>query len=100
MQSVCAMGHANSCPCVGVSYRVGGRNHSRTFLPPLTPAAKPSPRSRCSAPLSNALVVIFQHGYTTCGEQSTARSSLYFSASDAGVLSIAGLWDEWNDITS
>jgi putative SOS response-associated peptidase YedK len=24
----------------------------------------------------------------------------YFSASDAGVLSIAGLWDEWNDITT
>jgi putative SOS response-associated peptidase YedK len=28
------------------------------------------------------------------------KQPYYFSASDAGVLSIAGLWDEWNDITS
>ena len=28
------------------------------------------------------------------------EAAYYFSASDAGVLSIAGLWDEWNDITS
>src|SRR5215472_11392548 len=53
------------------------KNHSKTFLPPLTltPAAKPSPRSRCFAPLSNALVALFQRRVTTSGEQSTARSS-------------------------
>jgi hypothetical protein len=28
------------------------------------------------------------------------EAAYYFSASDAGVLLIAGLWDEWNDITS
>jgi putative SOS response-associated peptidase YedK len=29
-----------------------------------------------------------------------AKQPYYFGASDAGVFSIAGLWDEWNDITS
>ena len=76
MQSASAMGHANLCPCVGAWCRAGGKNPSRRFLPRLTPAAKPSLRSRCFALLSNALVA------------------------DAGVLSIAGLWDEWKDITT
>jgi SOS response associated peptidase (SRAP) len=29
-----------------------------------------------------------------------AKQPPYFSAADGGVLSIAGLWDEWNDRTS
>jgi hypothetical protein len=75
MQSACAMGHASSCLCVGVSCRAGGRKRSRTFPPRLTPGAKPSPRSRCFAPLSNALGALFRHRVTTSGERSTARSS-------------------------
>jgi putative SOS response-associated peptidase YedK len=30
----------------------------------------------------------------------SARSPFYFSPADGGVLSIAGLWDEWNDRSS
>jgi putative SOS response-associated peptidase YedK len=61
-------------------------------------AAKPSPRSRCFAPPSNALVALFQRGYYEWRTINGAKQPYYFSAS--GVLSIAGLWDEWNDITS
>ena len=54
---------------------------SLTEVPePLTPAAKPSPRSRCIAPLSNALVALFQRQATTSGERSTVPSSATTSA--------------------
>jgi putative SOS response-associated peptidase YedK len=48
-------------------------------------------RTRCIIPASG-----YYEWRTINGE----KQPYYFSASDAGVLSIAGLWDEWNDITS
>ena len=50
-----------------------------------------SKRTRCIVPAS---------GYYEWRTINGAKQPYYFSASDAGVLSIAGLWDEWNDITS
>jgi putative SOS response-associated peptidase YedK len=48
-------------------------------------------RTRCIIPAS---------GYYEWQTINGAKQPYYFSASDAGVLSIAGLWGEWNDITS
>jgi putative SOS response-associated peptidase YedK len=48
-------------------------------------------RTRCIIPAS---------GYYEWRTINGVKQPNYFSASDAGVLSIAGLWDEWNDITS
>jgi putative SOS response-associated peptidase YedK len=48
-------------------------------------------RTRCIIPAS---------GYYEWRMINGAKQPYYFSASDAGVLSIAGVWDEWNDITS
>jgi putative SOS response-associated peptidase YedK len=48
-------------------------------------------RTRCIVPASS-----YYEWRTINGE----KWPYYFSASDAGVLSIASLWDEWNDITS
>ena len=48
-------------------------------------------RTRCIIPAS---------GYYEWRTVNGAKQPYYFSAFDAGVLSIAGLWDEWKDIES
>jgi putative SOS response-associated peptidase YedK len=48
-------------------------------------------RSRCIVPAS---------GYYEWKTINGAKQPFYFSAEDGGVLSIAGLWDEWNDRSS
>jgi putative SOS response-associated peptidase YedK len=48
-------------------------------------------RSRCIVPAS---------GYYEWKTIGGAKQPFYFSAADGGVLSIAGLWDEWNDRSS
>jgi putative SOS response-associated peptidase YedK len=48
-------------------------------------------RTRCIIPAS---------GYYEWRTVNGAKQPFYFSASDTGVLSIAGLWDEWKDIAS
>ena len=45
-------------------------------------------RTRCIIPVS---------GYYEWRTINGAKQPYYFSASGAGVFSIAGLWDEWND---
>ena len=50
-----------------------------------------SKRTRCIVPAS---------GYYEWRTINGAKQPYYFRASDASVLSIAGLCDEWNDITS
>jgi putative SOS response-associated peptidase YedK len=47
-------------------------------------------RSRCIVPAS---------GYYEWKTINGAKQQFYFSAADSSVLSIAGLWDEWNDRT-
>jgi putative SOS response-associated peptidase YedK len=39
-------------------------------------------------------------GYYEWKTINDTKQPFYFSAADGGVLSIAGLWDEWNDRTS
>jgi putative SOS response-associated peptidase YedK len=48
-------------------------------------------RSRCIVPAS---------GYYEWKTIDGAKQPFYFSAANDGVLSIAGLWDEWTDRTS
>jgi putative SOS response-associated peptidase YedK len=48
-------------------------------------------RSRCIIPAS---------GYYEWRTDSGMKQPYYFSAADEGVLSIAGLWDQWTDIES
>jgi putative SOS response-associated peptidase YedK len=48
-------------------------------------------RTRCIIPAS---------GHYEWRTVNGAKQPFYFSASDAGVLSIAGLWDEWKEIAS
>lgn len=48
-------------------------------------------RSRCIVPAS---------GYYEWKTINGAKQPFYFSAADDGVLSIAGLWDEWKDRSS
>jgi hypothetical protein len=48
-------------------------------------------RSRCIVPAS---------GYYEWKTINGAKQPFYFSATDGGMLSIAGLWDEWNDRSS
>ena len=48
-------------------------------------------RTRCIIPAS---------GYYEWRTVNGAKQPYYFNVFDAGVLSIAGLWDEWKDIES
>jgi SOS response associated peptidase (SRAP) len=42
--------------------------------------------------------IIPASGYSDGRTINSANQPYYFSASDAGVLSIAGLWDQWNEL--
>jgi putative SOS response-associated peptidase YedK len=48
-------------------------------------------RSRCIIPAS---------GYYEWRAEGGAKQPYYFSAADGGVLSVAGLWDEWREPNS
>jgi len=48
-------------------------------------------RNRCIIPTS---------GYTEWKTLPDCKQPYYFSAADGGLLSIAGVWDEWNNVTT
>src|ERR1700746_1921670 len=59
-------------------------------------------RREADVPLSlQAVAVHFPaSGYYEWRTESVRKQPYYFSAADEGVLSIAGLWDQWTDIES
>ena len=73
---------------MGSSYRALKRSVIVSHRPMFRSAFK---RTRCVIPAS---------GYYEWRTVNGAKQPYYFSASDTGVLSIAGLWEEWWDITS